>query len=379
MRVSLVLVVAAACGSTPPQPTIVATRPVPVAPPAVATCAEVGVILRGAIDSTEKLAGPEREVAIATACAKDKWGPEIMSCLSGSADSEACLEKLTEAQHTAYDDALAAWNETYGGVEGGEEGGGVEAPDEYVDCAVAIGDVASYAPAISLTGDDRAFAVAMRTVAVTHECNDGWENDARVCFQNAHDAAAVTACVATLETTQRASLAAKLVESDTLMTKTVAARKKPAAIDCKKVVAARYGDAMWKDKIAVVKGADRKKAIESSRTKMTAACTAEKWSPTSRACLISGGEDACGIKLTTWGYPATGVLVPTGIPECDAYGAALAQLDKCGQLPAESRDAIYESFTSILTILADATPELKTSMAESCKAAATAVAQVCKP
>ena len=379
MRVSLVLVVAAACGSTPAQPTTVATKSTPVAPPAVATCAEVGVLLRGAIDSTEKLAGPEREVAIATACMKGGWSPEILGCLSTTANSEACLGKLTEAQHTAYDDALSAWNATYGGgEEGGEEGGGIDPPEEFVDCAVAIGDVAIYPPSVKLTGDDRAFAIAMRTTALTREC-DGWETAARKCFQVATDGPSVAACAAGLEDDQRASLGTKMAEFDMVMTKTIAARKKPATIDCKKVVAAHYGDAAWKDKIAGVKGADRKKAIETSRTKMTAACTADKWSPTARACLIAGGEGDCGIRMTTWGYPATGVLVPTGVPECDAYGAALAKLDKCTAIPAESREAIWESFTSILTVLADATPELKKSMAESCQAAATAVAQVCKP
>ena len=69
------------------------------------------------------------------------------------------------------------------------------------------------------------------------------------------------------------------------------------------------------------------------------------WPVAERACIVIAGGDAChGVagRASRWGFPAAGVLVTTGIPECDEYGETLVKLAACDKLPESSRGSLAE-------------------------------------
>ncbi len=374
MRVLLVLV--AACGATSTAPTTtVANKPAPPAP-AVATCAEAAVLLRGEVDSDDKQLGPSKEVAIANTCVMSKWTPEVLSCVASAPDHAGCLAKLTEPQRAAYDTAIAPFNEDTATLTGGEEDDPPPPPpEEYVDCEEAITDVTGFATIVSKDAGDREFELALRKKGLIAECNKGWSITTRKCLTAATDPAAIGACAATLEADEAAGLKTRINDQDALIAKIAAARKKPATIECKKVVAVHYGDAMWKDKLAEQKPADKKRAIDESRKLMTAACTSEKWTATVRACVVVGGGDDCMPK--EWRYPAGGVMLPLGIPECDAYGAAILKLRSCPSVPKESVDAMLDGFTQMASITGNMPAESRKAIADACKQATPLIEQMC--
>jgi hypothetical protein len=118
-----------------------------------------------------------------------------------------------------------------------------------------------------------------------------------------------------------------------------------------------------------VKGAERTKAIAESRAKMTKACTDEKWAPNMRACIIAGGGDTCFTSGSTalWGFPAAGVFVKSGIPECDAYAQTIKAVDACIAMPQSQRDAIKRSWGYLSASWANVSADRKSAVAQSCK------------
>ena len=126
------------------------------------------------------------------------------------------------------------------------------------------------------------------------------------------------------------------------------------------------------------KGAERKKVIAQSRKNMTKACTEESWPAAERACMLGDGGEACyGVsgRATRWGFPAAGVLVKTGIAECDDYGESLVKLAACDKLPESSRRSLLESYTMHAVYMLKATGDERAGAGAACKAAGDAIRQ----
>jgi hypothetical protein len=373
-----IVVGASSCGGKPPTPNRSlgnTTVPTP-------SCSDAGTILRGDIGTADDTAGRAREAAIANACEIDRWAPEVVTCVTGTAKPQACLDKLTKAQHASYDAKLVAWSEQYGGAGyggdsyGGDDYGGViggVAGGSYPhDCVVA--DAATYPPALGGTGIDREWSSALRKPVVMKACEDGnWSNEVRDCLATATDTTTVSGCLAKLtDQAQRDDLAKQLAKTDALAAKTATARKKTSSIDCKKVVAAHYADAIWKDKLPSVTDAkERKKAIADSRDLMTKACTTGKWPDTLRACVVAGGNDECfeaaNASSASWGFPAAGVMVASGIAECDALGAEILRLSKCNTMPQATREAMLKAYQQSASAWANIPVDQRPTVASACK------------
>jgi len=315
----------------------------------------------------------------------------VLMCVASKAVPTECLSALTPAQVTSYEEKLAAWHEKYGyggeedGVEGGEEGGnaGMDDPpppeeEDWVACEDAVKHADVWLPPVTVSGDDKTFAVGLRTRELVKLCNsDEWTTEVRSCMAAASEKTIVV-CTTQLDATQQKAVTTKLAETDKLAAKSIKLAAKPAAVACKKVVAVHYSDAKWKPELAEAKGAQRKKLIAESRTKMTKACTDEKWPAAERGCMVGEGGDACyGVagRASRWGFPAAGVLVKTGIVECDDYGETLTKLAACDKLPEGSRGALLESYTMAAVYWLKATGDDRASAGAACKAAGDAIRQ----
>lgn len=358
------------------------------------------MILRGSVDDSRK-AGPAKEAALASACMFDKWSQEVLDCVGaiGVADTERhaeestkCLAKLTTEQRDALDTKLTAWagvyeNETW--VTAEDERLANLPPDIPCISIINQANVVSLLPAIGVVGEERDFVLQSRKLAVVAACEQ-WPREIRACVQ---DGGALTACRGKLDAPAEQALAGKLAAIDALMTRIVAAKKKPAATyDCKAVVASHYRDAAWVGKAEPVKNpkatraelakqaADRKAMIADSRRAMLDACTAEAWSSTVRVCeLIEGGvpcSQGTGRSFVRWGFPAMGTMMRTGVPECDAYGVSVQALVLCNQFPQTTKDAIKQAFAQQVAVMKQSTdPSLARQMALSCKQGDDAVKQ----
>lgn len=369
----------AACGSKPPPHEPIANRP---SAPQAPSCADAGAILRGPIGSDDPKAGPTREGAIAAACREDKWSAEILSCVVASRAPVKCVDKLTHSQRDHYQARLDKWGAVYGGdmyggdMYGGDAYGGGLA-DRYVDCSDVVDDPERYPPSLDDKAPERDWVIAQRRRTIEHTCNtEGWSEATKECLADATDAG-IGACLK--DEPSQGLLAKQLGDLDGLAAKIAAAKKKPAAIACAKVVDAHYGDARWKDKLVGAK--DRKKQIADSRKAMQKACNDEHWSDTTRACVIADGGDRCFDSASPWGYPA---LAAGGLPaDCTAYKAEIDKLMTCDKMPVAARDAMKQAYDQASAgwsnLPADALPALATA----CRAGADAVMQsarsVCGP
>jgi hypothetical protein len=371
------LLVLVACGANPAPPAVIGHR---ASAPAAPSCADVGVILRGPIEHGDNAAdaGRAREAAIANACETDSWSAQVIACVASKAKPSECLDRLTPEQHGSYDEKLTAWAEQYGGESyGGDSYGGDDAAPE-IECADAV--KALQGPELDPAGDP-AWGAAMRKYVLVEQCErDAWDMTARNCVQGAGDLHGTSACIAALDPDARDHVTARLTEVDRITVKLAAARKQPKQITCDKIVAGHYADARWKDKVDWVKGKDRTKMIAESRDRMKKACAADKWSDTLRACISLGGEDACfaaaGAPQKQWGFPARGVLVSTGVAECDAWGQAVMRLATCDKLPQTSRDALQQAYEQLQQTWAVMPPDQRATLAEACKQATDAVRQL---
>jgi hypothetical protein len=371
----VLLLLAAACAKPAALVAPVAPPPAPAPQPAAVTCGDAGVLLRGSVED-QKQAGPAKEAAIARTCRLEKWSAEMLQCVGEKPEAEPCLEKLTPPQRTAYNDALVAWNDAfpdeslYSERDFRDESG----MDMYVDCSDAIKDVSGFAPAVTLTGDTRNFVLELRKDALLALCED-WDTDKRTCFRDlaasgtAPNTAAVEACRAQLEPAQAKAVTDKLAELDRLGAKVAALQKTPASFDCKKVVGVHYADALWKDKLTSTRGAERAKAIAESRARMTKACTDDKWPPNMRACVVAGGGETCftSISSTPWSFPAAGVFVKSGIPECDAYAETMKAVEACADMPPQQRDSIKRSWSYLSAGWASTPADRRADTARGCK------------
>lgn len=367
----------------PPAPTVVAAMPATASTlvkPAPVSCGDAGVILRGRVTDSDH-AGPAKEAAIARACLHDRWSPEVLECIGttpGLTGATGCLEHLGPEQRASFQKKLVAWNDEFPDEDMPDGDDDADADVDFVECSHGIGNVATYAPPITRTGEDRDLELALRSRAVLALCDD-WSTEARRCFGSGGPPAT---CRTLLEADQARALADKLTELEKLMTKVAAAKAKPARIACSQVVAAHYGDGAWKGKLDTLKPALRRQLVTGSRARMTKACTADKWPANLRACVIAAGpiaDTACfvasGQRPALWGYPASGVAVKTGIPECDAYGDALAALSACPSVPSAAAVSLLEAYHASAAALAATPPADRPAKAAECKRSDAAIRQ----
>ena len=365
----------AGCGSKPPPAEPIIGHQVPkTAPP---TCNDVGVILRGTVAGGED-AGRAREAAIANACEIDKWSVQVLDCIAGERKPNACIDQLDEKQRSSYSEKLAAWSEQYGGSEYGGEAvnDGMDAPPE-ISCIDAAGAAVLYTPLPKLDAADEQWDRELRRHALDDLCeDDAWDDSVRTCLGPTPDIDN-SACLQTLPIDQRNHATAKLGEADAVVAKVLDARKKKP--DCKKAVAAHYADAQWKGKVDHITGKDRTKMIAESRAAMTKACTAEKWDDTTRACLVATDGDSCFLASGTthdrWGFPAIGVTIATGIPECDEWGKEVQKFATCDKLDSGTRDAIQQSYQQASQSFAKASKDERAQIATTCKSIIDAIKQ----
>ena len=374
----------AACTKAPVPGPVTPPKPEPVV--RMASCADAGVLLRGSVGDEDKV-GKLKEDLVAKVCKTDAWDAKVLACVTSKPIPTECLSGLTPKQVSSYEEKLAAWHEKYGyggnedGVEGGEEGMDDPPPpeeDDWVACEDSIKHTELWLPPITVIGDDKTFAVGLRSRAMIKLCNlDEWSTEVKTCMAAANEKTTVL-CVAQLDSTQQKAITAKLAETDKLAAKAIKLAKKPARVGCKQVVAAHYSDAKWKPELVEVKGAQRKKVMAESRKKMTKACTDESWPAAERACMLGDGGEACyGVagRSSRWGFPAAGVLVKTGIAECDDFGESLVKLAACDKLPESSRGSLLDSYTMSAVHWLKATGDDRASAAAVCKGAGDAIRQ----
>ncbi|MBA3541994.1 MAG: hypothetical protein H0T79_20425, partial [Deltaproteobacteria bacterium] len=94
-----------------------------------------------------------------------------------------------------------------------------------------------------------------------------------------------------------------------------------------------------------------------------------------RACAVTTDSPWC-FGTVTWGFPAPGVFVPTGIAECDAYVAETAKLQKCDKMPKASRDAIRQAIESAFAQMVNLPPQQRDAMKAGCQAGLDAIKQM---
>ena len=371
----LLVVVVAACGAQPAPPaprTLTKTPVVAPPPPAPTTCADVAVILRGKV-ADERAAGPMKEEAIAKACLHDKWPVEIIDCIGSTTNTRGCLDKLDPKLRATYRERLARWNDAFPDEALDEEA--VDDHLDFVDCSKAVGDASQYAPVLTLKGEDRELATALRRHHILALCED-WSTEARRCFEQLKTP---DRCRTLLEPDQKQDLVDRLAEVDALMSKIAVVAKKPTSFACKQVVDFHYADARWKGKLDAMKPAERKKIIAESRTRMVKACTDDRWSASLRSCVVAQGGEPCflaaGISALTWGFPPSGIPIKTGIPECDAYGDALRALASCTAIPKQAAQTMLDGFQRVAPTYANMGAAERTAAARSCAQSDAAIRQ----
>jgi len=372
-----------ACSRAPAPAPVVPPKPAPVV--SAPSCGDAGVLLRGNV-SGEGMVGKLKEELIAKICTTDAWDAKVLACVAGTPAPRECITKLTPRQASSYEEQLAAWRVTHEQAEDGADGYEPEdlddppppEEDDWVACEDSVKHTDVWLPPIVVKGTDKPFAAGLRERELVKLCNvDEWSNEVRKCLAVA-TANTTVVCVSQLAPALQKAITTKLVETDKLAAKALVLASKPAKVGCKQVVAAHYSDAKWRSELPEVKGAQRKQLIDDSRKRMTKACTDDSWPVAERACMVGGGGDPCfgaAGRASRWGFPAAGVLVKTGIAECDDYGETLVKLSTCDKLPEASRGSLLESYTMAAVYWLKVSAEDRAGVASACKASVDAIRQ----
>ena len=315
------------------------------------------MILRGDVTGNDD-EGKAKEKTIATACSDDKWSRAVIDCVAGTARPQDCLDKLDEKQVDSFEKRLADWSTQTLSPTG----------SPLVECADAVGDGKSFHP----PSEPDPWVAKRRRDFLIDACEHAWGPSLKSCLLVAgDDGSEAEACLqAELDTTELSELTDGLDGLDKLWTKIRDIRDNAAKITCKQVVATHYADATWKQKLDGYKPPQRKQMIADSRAAMTKSCTADKWSDTTRACIIVGGGNTCfESEKLRWGYPATGTVKVVGIAECDDYSAAVMKFTSCATLAEASRMMITRSLQQMLVEIARLPAAERAKMGANCKAA----------
>jgi hypothetical protein len=378
MRIIVVVSsLAVACGAAkvepkpaPPPPTgdAKAEAKQVVATPSKPSCTTVAVKLIdergfGKIPEPNR-AGARRggEAEIVAACLDDRWPDSAVDCMTTRPSPTSCVGQLSLYQQKSFDAHIHDWERKWLKDEpdpGEDQSATAKAKppadrprEEWVSCE--LGEPGAYAPTIAATAHGRELAIAMRKRAIEAACSR-WANPDKKCFNAAHDAPAIQACRAKLDDSSRNTLDNLIADGDDEVKRMVALEKTAKAIDCKAIASLRYGDDAWRGHLMALSPAERKRLAAESRAKLVKVCTDEKWSATSRACIVSRSspsEHDMGECFPTkpfsfrvrWGYPAAGVTFKTGIAECDDLGGVVAKLASCDKFDKEMREMILDSW-----------------------------------
>jgi hypothetical protein len=347
------------CGGNPPRRQVIGNR----ASYTLTTCADAAVIVHGKVFATDPTdAGRAREQLVASACERDRWSPDVLSCIGGEPKITGCLGQLTSEQEAAYTAQMLVFAQRWGvsAFGGGGYGGDAYGGDAYggdmigvlasgggPDCSTLAASALSY-PAGTNSSRNRDVARPLRERVVERECEtQPWDDQLKECLQGASTSDDIAACLGQLDEASRLQLDAKLALVDSVAAGIVLTANDPTAIDCGHAVSRYYSDRQWKGKLVALEPDKRKRVIADSRTKMTTACGAESWDATERGCLASGGDDMCFADAAmTWGFPAAGVLGTTGLASCDLWGTVVQRVQTCAALPQDLRAGWQRKYTA---------------------------------
>jgi hypothetical protein len=236
--------------------------------------------------------------------------------------------------------------------------------DDELACEDIVRDLATYPPPLADDAPERAWQLEIRAHVLTDDCEHMWSEENRECLATRTPAA----CAAQLP----ADIVTRLTKLGELARKIADARKKPATIGCKQAVAAHYADVRWKNRLEGYAAKARKQMIADSRKLMLAACTADQWSDSARACLVLGGGDLCFFRSPirrVWGYPADGSVRMTGVVECDDYGAAVERLSKCPNMTHDVHESLVRTSDALKAQIAGLPAAERSRRASGCRAA----------
>jgi hypothetical protein len=372
LPLAALLFVACSSGSGPrppvePAPTPVVATP-DAAPPELAE-AELCPRLLERVRETSGSMPPEEMEKMSAVLTEhcNQWPEPVRRCLATSPENAqpACMDKLDAPARDAFLAAITAALQ-----------GAPECDELALEAAqwVKLPD--------TIAGDDRKLALASVRQVLDGSCRVTWSENARRCVGSA-TAAPRTCFDGPDDVAIGRALDAQLAPRTEVFTRAAAIAPTDKKIACAKVVAAHYGDAQWKGRLADLKSADRKKAIKASSKALAAACKNEGWSAFVRACVVTAktaDERGFCIDPTRWGYPAGAATATSSgsVPECDAYVAVMEKYITCDKIPQASRDAARQGLDAMKSAWVNpgAIPaDARKAMADACKQGSDAMRQ----
>lgn len=245
-----------------------------------------------------------------------------------------------------------------------DHGGDLDEDEHAVECHDVVRDIAKFPPVLGDDAPEREWSLAIRAHILDEDCEHDWSYDDRVCLEEKGP----VACTPQLPN----DMGTRLAQLAELAQKIADARKKPATIGCKQVVASHYAPIRWQGRLEGFAPKVRNQMIADSRALMQKACTADKWSASTRACLVLGGADLCFFTTDIrrmWGYPADGSVRTLGIAQCDEYSELVAKLASCSKIDPVVRDALVRVGAALKAQIAGAPPADRAAKASGCAAA----------
>jgi hypothetical protein len=245
-----------------------------------------------------------------------------------------------------------------------DHGGDLDEDDHALECHEVVRDIAKFPPALGDTAPERDWSLAIRAHILEEDCEHDWSYEDRVCLNEKGPAVCTPQLPNEMATrlTQLADLAQKIAD----------AQKKPATIGCKQVVEAHYAPVRWQNRLEGFAPKVRSQMIADSRALMQKACAADRWTASTRACLVLGGADLCFFTTNIrrmWGYPADGSVRTLGIAQCDEYSALVAKFAACTMIEPSVRDALVRVGAALKAQIAASPPAERAAKANGCEAA----------
>ena len=345
------------------------------------------------------------EAEVIAACLDDQWSAATIACAATRAAPSSCLGQLSEYQEQSFRAHLSDWETNWarGADRRADEQAHVDpehdptpgelptpqdpAQEEWISCSESLGDVATYEPQLVVSAADRAYAVAVRAGVLRRSCETHWANPVKKCLGAARDAAGVASCRATLEVRTKNAIVNAIADADAKFARVAAVAKNARAIDCKAVAAAHYSDDLLRNHLGSIDPAERARVFAESKQVLARACTVEKWSATTRACIVTAPpneyelEECFGkeSRLTfRFGVPARGVFFKTGIAECDAMGDTIKKLVACDKLDDRMKSMILESYSMQVMMFLDAPGRSQLDIVKRCKETQTTYAEAAR-
>lgn len=343
---------AATCGGNAAAPPVVELAPV--APIERTSCGDAGVILRGAVPSSEnEEAARAGEVAIAVACARGHWPPELLACIGRSRKPQSCLDRLPPSLAADYQAAVAEWRSRYFPGDDDLNSDASQIVAASVSCQAVADQVEHYSDDVAV---ERPWVLAARKRLVERACTaGGWQESTKHCLVDIAAPHGLVDCVA--GEPNRYEVQREVDALGDQAVKIAAARAHPAAIACAKAAAGYYDAKAWDArpawKATLASAAARGEALAAARGMMQRACGADGWSEDLRACLATGGGDDCfaGVEPAggpRWPYPELLARLGAKLPEsCWELAEQYARERDCAQVSPDQRDALEKDLAAV--------------------------------